>query len=390
MENGQLEKKVEWLDQERRTALDAVAKLEQRIADLEANLAEERGKIAPVQKELSRLSVLVDKVDGFENELKANKKDLQKDLKDQQKLNVEARDDLNRTFAKDHNYLQKSLQDLAGQLKDLKALEKEQKQLFQEDDRLSEKLMVLEKALDGVLEGEQQRESRLTTIQASNDKATNRMAETRGEVEAALDKIEKSVTRVEIVSEDQRKLRDRVDEINTDQDELRAKQQEFFEKATAEDMARSRLWGEWGKRFDKIEAQSQEVATRLKEMETADIAVRRAQRAFDELVEKINRRVNELNEMQRLGEQRFRQEWSTFQADSQKRWSTFTLGYDEQGQEAKRQRDRLALQITNIEDNLTEVQDTAAHLSEQLERYLQNMLEVFRETLSENDRFFGS
>jgi chromosome segregation ATPase len=390
MENGQLEKKVEWLDQERRSAQDAVAKLEQRIADLEVDLAEERGKIAPLQKELSRLSVLVDKVDGFEKELKANRKDLQKEVKDQQKLNVEGRDDLKRTFAKDHNELQKSLQDLAGQLKDLKALEKEQKQLFQEDDRLSEKLMVLEKALDGVLEGEQQRESRLTTIQASTDKATNRMAETRGEVEAALDKIEKSVTRVEIVSEDQRKLKDRVDEINTDQDELRAKQQEFFEKATAEDMARSRLWGEWGKRFDKIEAQSQEVATRLKEMETADIAVRRAQRAFDELVEKINRRVNELNEMQRLGEQRFRQEWSTFQADSQKRWSTFTLGYDEQGQEAKRQRDRLALQITNIEDNLTEVQDTAAHLSEQLERYLQNMLEVFRETLSENERFFGS
>ena len=274
-------------------------------------------------------------------------------------------------------------------LKDLKTLEKEQKKLFQEDDCLSEKLVALEKALDGVLEAEQQREARLTTIQETSDKATNRMAETRGEVEAALDKMQKAVTRVEIVSQDQRKLEERVDAINTDQDELRTQQQEFLDKFASEDMARSRQWGEWGKRFDKIETQSQEMATRLKEMETADIAVRRAQRAFDELVEKINRRVNELNEMQRLGEQRFRQEWSTFQADSQKRWSIFTLGYDEQRQEAKRQRDRLAQQITNIEDNLTDVQDTAAHLSEQLERYLQNMLEVFRETLSENERFFG-
>ncbi len=390
MENGQLEKKVEWLDQERRSALDAVAKLEKRIASLESDLAEERGKITPLQKELARLSVLVDKVDGFEKDLKANKKEIQKDLKDQQKANAAGRDDLKRAFAKDHTDLQQSLQDLAGQFKDLKTLEKEQKKLFQEDDCLSEKLVALEKALDGVLEAEQQREARLTTIQETSDKATNRMAETRGEVEAALDKMQKAVTRVEIVSQDQRKLEERVDAINTDQDELRTQQQEFLDKFASEDMARSRQWGEWGKRFDKIETQSQEMATRLKEMETADIAVRRAQRAFDELVEKINRRVNELNEMQRLGEQRFRQEWSTFQADSQKRWSIFTLGYDEQRQEAKRQRDRLAQQITNIEDNLTDVQDTAAHLSEQLERYLQNMLEVFRETLSENERFFGS
>jgi chromosome segregation ATPase len=390
MENGQLEKKVEWLDQERRSALDAVAKLEQRIAALEANLAEERGKIAPLQKELSRLSVLVEKVDAFEKELKANKKDVQKDLKDQQKANEQSQKELKQSLVKDQNDLARGLEDVRSGLQDLKALEKEQKKMAQEDQRLSDKLVALEKSLDGVLEAEQQRESRLTTIQESNDKATNRIAETRGEVEAMLDKVEKAVARVEIVSQDQRKLKDRVDEINTDHYELRTQQQEFFEKATARDMDQSRQWAEWGKRFDKIEAQSQEVATRLKEMETADIAVRRAQRAFDELVEKINRRINELNEMQRLGEQRFRQEWSTFQADSQKRWSTFTLGYDEQRQEAKRQRDRLAQQIINIEDNLTEVQDTAVHLSEQLERYLQNMLEVFRETLSENERFFGS
>lgn len=390
MENGQLEKKVEWLDQERRSALDAVAKLEKRIAALESDLSEERTKIAPLQKELARLSVLVDKVDGFDKELTSSKKDLQKSIKDQQKTNEQGQKELKQSLVKDQNDLARGLEDVRGGLEDLKVLEKEYKKLGQEDQRLSDKLVALEKSLDAVLEAEQQRESRLTIIKETSDKATNRMAETRGEVEAALDKIEKSIARVEIVSQDQRKLQERVDEINSGHDELRSRQQDFFEKATAQDMDRGRQWGEWGKRFDKIETQSQEMATRLKEMETADIAVRRAQRSFDELVEKINRRVNELNEMQRLGEQRFRQEWSTFQADSQKRWSTFTLGYDEQRQEAERQRERLAKQITNIEDNLTDVQDTAAHLSEQLERYLQNMLEVFRETLSENERFFGS
>jgi undecaprenyl pyrophosphate synthase len=132
------------------------------------------------------------------------------------------------------------------------------------------------------------------------------------------------------------------------------------------------------------------VAVGLKEFESTELALKRAQRAFDELVEKINRRVNELSEIQRLGDQRFRQEWSTFQADAQKRWSNFTLTHEEQQREGTRQQEKLTGQMAQLEDGLREVQDTLQHLSEQTERNLQNVLEMARDSLAEHERFLSS
>jgi len=100
--------------------------------------------------------------------------------------------------------------------------------------------------------------------------------------------------------------------------------------------------------------------------------------------------VNELSEIQRLGEQRFRQEWSTFQADAQKRWASFTLTNEEQLREETRQREKLVEQITTIEDSLREVQDTLQHLRDQSERNLQAVLEMARDSLAEHERFLSN
>ena len=47
------------------------------------------------------------------------------------------------------------------------------------------------------------------------------------------------------------------------------------------------------------------------------------------IAERLGRRINEVAEMQRLSEGRFRQEWNDWIADDQKRWKQFTLTNDE-------------------------------------------------------------
>jgi chromosome segregation ATPase len=50
---------------------------------------------------------------------------------------------------------------------------------------------------------------------------------------------------------------------------------------------------------------------------------------FERIGERLGRRINEVAEMQRLSEERFRQEWNDWIADDQKRWKQFTLTNDE-------------------------------------------------------------
>jgi chromosome segregation ATPase len=215
-----------------------------------------------------------------------------------------------------------------------------------------------------------------------------RAATMQGEVAAVLQRMDQAAAKVELVLDAQKRVDQKLETL-TEQEEIRREQQkEFLERVNGLQQDHEHTWKDWAKRFDIVERQSEEIGVRLKDVETTDLAVRRAQRAFDELVEKITRRVNELNEVQRLGEQRLRQEWSTHQADSQKRWSNFVLSQEEQQRELERQRERMAGRVTEVEDRLQDVQDTAQHLMEQIERYLQSVLEATRDSLNEGERFY--
>jgi len=70
MEKEQLEKKVTWLDQERRKASEIIAEQEKRLAALEKALAKEKQGIKALDKQSTSLAALPEKFDEFERQLK--------------------------------------------------------------------------------------------------------------------------------------------------------------------------------------------------------------------------------------------------------------------------------------------------------------------------------
>jgi prefoldin subunit 5 len=117
--------------------------------------------------------------------------------------------------------------------------------------------------------------------------------------------------------------------------------------------------------------------------------IKRSQQSLDELSQKVERRINELSEIQRLAEDRFRQEWVTFKADDQKRWTNYTLTQDEERGEMQRQFERLADRVTQIEDTMQEMHDLLQQVTEQSEKRLQSLLSVVHEWVSSHERTIG-
>ena len=185
-------------------------------------------------------------------------------------------------------------------------------------------------------------------------------------------------------------MQNKVEDATSKADKNQEILQEKNNKMAADQASRERVWADWEERFKTIDQQSNELAARLKDIETIELTVKRAQSSFNDLVEKINRRVNELTEVQRLGEQRFRQEWSTFQADAQKRWSGFTLGQEESQKEAKRKQESLSARVAQLEDGMQDLQDISRHLSEQTDGLLQNLVQVVQDSLAEGERYLSS
>jgi hypothetical protein len=75
---------------------------------------------------------------------------------------------------------------------------------------------------------------------------------------------------------------------------------------------------------------------------------------FEKVAERVDRRFNEVSEMQRLSEERFRHEWEDFQQDDQKRFRQFTLT----NEEAWRENNRLTKTMVEDISRLTEITNT--------------------------------
>jgi hypothetical protein len=127
----------------------------------------------------------------------------------------------------------------------------------------------------------------------------------------------------------------------------------------------------------------------LQAIEATHRSIRRSQEAFDEITQRFDRRINEITEMQRLTEDRFRQEWVAFKADDQKRWTNYSLVHEEQQREQSRHFERNSERIVVLEDLAQEMQDLIHQIREENQKRLQSLLAMAHEWMEQYDRAFG-
>ncbi len=215
------------------------------------------------------------------------------------------------------------------------------------------------------------------------------MTDLQGEITAIRKHIDDQRGKMELTTTTIKKIDTRLNEISMLEVERREAQEKFLENQTLLQVERERVWKDWQARFEVIERQTADIDTNLQTLDATHRAVKRSQAALDELTVKVDRRVNEMAEIQRLSEERFRQEWVTFKADDQKRWTNYTLTQEEQRGEVSRQNEKLNDRVTQLEDSLQEIQDLLRQMNEQTEKRLQSLLAVAHEWVSAYERSTG-
>jgi mevalonate kinase len=93
--------------------------------------------------------------------------------------------------------------------------------------------------------------------------------------------------------------------------------------------------------------------------------------------------------MQRLAEDRLRQEWVTFRADDQKRWTGYTLSQDEGVKDVRKVVDKLEERISALDEVQQITQDQLHQTADATEGQLQELMNVAHEWLSAYERIMG-
>ncbi len=387
LESEQLQKRVEWLDNERRNDKTVLAALQSKIEDYELENATLRTRLVEMDGEITRLNTLMARLEQFDQDINEVRTTTNRQLED-------FKENLRDTALKSEKHEQiieginQSLAEYRKQIQGIKGFEDALEERKQEDIRLARITEELKAQIGEVGNFNDDYKRSLRLIEESQRQETKRMTDIQGEVAAIRKRQDETRGKQDLVGDNMRKVENRVKDLLNAESERRESQTAFMEKLNLAQVERDRIFSTWESRFEEMERITGGIEAELTDLENTHRSVKQSQAALDEVTQRFDRRINEITEIQRLNEDRFRQEWTSFKSDDQKRWSNYTLTQEEQNREMNLSLENLIGRIANLEDRLEDLQDTITQIGKDDIMRMTALLNSFRESIDTYNRIF--
>ena len=389
MDIDQLQKRIQWVEEDRRKEKDAISLLENKLVSLEGSLAASLQQGKSLSSEITRLSAIIVRMDQYDQALIKTRLESKQAIDELDKTLMLRIDESEKVQQVQIKSFDGNITDLQKQLELIPKLDKNIQARIDIEIAMRRSLDELRGKIDAVRIEEEEYTRTIRLLEDGRRQDAKRIVDLQGEVNALRKRMDEQRGQSELMNTNLHKLENRLNEIITVEAERRDTMTNFINKQTVTQVERDRTWKEWQSRFDSIENQAVDIETQLVNLDTTHREVKRIQANLEELSQRVERRISEITEIQRLSEDRFRQEWVTFKADDQKRWTNYTLTQEEQRNESTRQFDKLAEQTTHIEDELQEVKDLLQQANELVEKRLQSILAIAHEWVTTYERTMG-
>jgi chromosome segregation ATPase len=195
----------------------------------------------------------------------------------------------------------------------------------------------------------------------------------QAEVGASIEKQNELSSKLEVISKSIRNDEIRLDEVIANSAEVKKSQLDFFEMQSIQSNDRDRKWQEWEKQFEDI---TKKIYSLLPELQNQQFNLKQSQNNFEEISSQFERRINELTEMYRLMDDKLRNEWATFKADSEKRWSNISMVVDDRQSGYTSKFEALTERMALVEDNTHEMQEILLMLSTEVQKSMQGFMKM--------------
>jgi myosin heavy subunit len=371
MELDEIVKRLEKLDSELRAGKAVQATLENRILQLETANRDQSGELKKASSELTRLKTMQTKFTQVEKELSQNRIDNHREIDAIEKLRLEREEDQKKAHQAEMGQVTKSIADLKKDHDSILDLKKTMKVRIEEENRLEKMIGKTSDDIHGALYLDEDFRRTQQIIEENLRQDNKKLADLTVETANLRKRTDEQKGKLELNGESITKIENRLNEFQSLENERRQMQTALLEKQALIQVERDRIWKEWQTRFEAVQKNNDIFEVQIQEVESAKRSLKRSQESFDEIMLKIDRRVNEVTEMQRLGEERFRNEWVTFRADDQKRWTNYALTQEEVQREINDQLRISEERLVQLEDASQEISDT---LKQSFEDYYQRMV----------------
>ncbi len=330
MEISQLARMIEWLDEERRRDKQTIAMLEERLNQQQETITILQRRLNAVESDQNLLhatSSSTTQVDS--NFLEQLRKEMRQMIESAEAKRLTAERELERRAELERQNLTRPVQELTEKISKLERATTEVPVLQSERDRLSTIISNLQQRFEDLLKRLEEPERRLTFIEEQRRNDIRRITELESEtpeLKKQLDSVRPKITLLEDLT-----LRNerRIQELQNTERDRREQIQQFIDQQTLMLQQRDQQVADLLKRIAEQDNIMKQNLERFESWSDAYRSMKNIIDDFNRIGERLERRISEVAETQRLSEERFRQEWNDWRADDSKRWKQFTLSTDE-------------------------------------------------------------
>jgi len=389
MDFEQIVKRLQWLDEEHRKDKAAIISLEERIASFEGNIEVVKQQIRPLDKQIAGLLSTTARIDQFDTIVAKQREDVKKALDEIEKKFQKRELEITKQHQKDLEPFPKEIDELRQALTVIPPIQHDVRARIAEESRLRLEIQELKPPIEEAKRAAEDVTRAQRAYEENRKQDIKRVADLQGELVAMRSRIEEAKSKADLTADSFKNIDNRVNEVMLSEAERKAAQSAFIEKQSIVQFDRERTLKEWQEKSNEFQKQVKILETQSLALEDTLRAAKKAQETYNELNTKLERRINEVTEMQRLTEDRLRQEWVTFKADDQKRWTGYTLSQDEGVKDVRRVMSKIEERISPLNESIQTLQDQMHQTADATEQQLQELMNVAHEWLSAYERIMG-
>ena len=341
-----------------------------------ANQVEEKAtgfldKLKVQNNEISRINSIITGLGQFDTAITKTRIDLNHKIEEAEKriqLNQKMQENIRAEEIKSLNASVEKVKKELNQIFDQKL-----SRLIDENAKISLRISEVDHKIDIKMNNEDDLRMNLNILQQEvrqNKKVVESSATESDDYKRRNDELR---TRLDIISRDMKTYDNRLSEILATESERKQSYISFLEQQSIIKNDRDRTWSEWTTQFEETVSQVYKI---LPELQNQQSEMKKAKVLFDEVSQKFDRRANEITEMYRLMDDKFRKEWATFKSDLEKRWSNVSLIMEDKQGGLDDKFLKINERIVEVEDNTQEMQEALILMSREIQKGMQSLMNM--------------
>ncbi len=375
MEINQIASMIEWLDEERRRDKALIATLEERVAQQSNSVDSMQRRVDTVETDQALIKQEALPAKREHDIIDQVRHDMEQMLENAEARRLTAEREAERRLELQRENIQRAVAELSEKADRLERQLANISDIQTEGDRLANAMRLINQEVDDLTKKLEGPDRRLSFLEEQRRTDARRLAEIESEMPEVKKSVDNQLPKLALLEELAVRNERRIQDFNNADRERRDQIQQFIDQQQLMVQQRDQQLADLTKRFGVHDEELQKNIERFEVWAGAYREMKRIVDDFNRIGDRLERRIGEASEMQRLSEERFREEWNDWRDEDQKRWKQLTLSSDEVWRNHDREFANFIRRIDSLEETIPSLRGNI----ERLWRLERARAELYRE-----------